>query len=1002
MKIDFQTITGNKMGRELESTGMESRSSFEPRTGKTDSVGGNAYVASLDTSIFSNNAYAQHTRTAESISEMAQNTDVWMQHNYMALLSKTMSGEDYAKALEDGFDIKNMDSAETVTILDKIKSVLLESGQEIVGFNDDISLDKLARITGSVSFANELQKSFHENDIPITYENGKAAGVAYSEVADIQGLDDAAVKYLVLNNMRPSIENVYLASHSTNGQNVSGRGYYAQDAGGYYAQKAENYDWEQLDGQIDEIIEQAGLDKEDNTVREEARWTIQQGIPLTKETLNRVHTVKEISFPITEQLGAKAIASAIADGRKAVTADLSDPRSIFEKASDIKSELKNVEARMQLEEVRLRMTTEANRQLLDSGFSIDTAPMEKLIERLKNILGQVPDEVAGAVLDEITEVTPQNKDILISATLNRVSIIQNGPISITGAMIDTFETATLHQISDVSKDLTAQYKKASQGYETLMTAPRSDLGDSIKKAFQNVDEILKDMGQDCNEDNRRAIRVLGYNSMEMSQENFEKVRAFDQMLKTTLERLKPGAVLDIIRDGKNPLSMTIEELSQNLDKNFMGGGESSGKGGSKSDEKYSKFLYKLEHQKGITDEEKESFIGIYRLFHTLKAEDYKAIGSVLKTGQEMTLKNLLAATRTGHTSKRGMDYTIDDDFGGLSASENSSGLKIDEQISLAFRYYSTKADIVYENLEPEKLLKASLNENTLLPKLAEDLQNAGVDEELERQYTGEVIRQIRETAQVRDGDNAFEELKSLQLEASFNNLEAMISNRRDRRNVGLWSRSEELLKEMATKEQNMLVDALGEQDYEDIYKNSLQNISDSLEDLLMDENDTYIDVRAINLMQRRLSVMSESSEKGSFEVPVEVDGQKISMHITLKNDESMDSRMEASVQTYEFGLITATLYEKDGIVSGMITTTYDQNTQEVEYLESVRSKMCVKLAEKLKESGVSQENITILYHAQTQPISVGTANANATDGNLKKRTDTSTLLSMAKAFIEAL
>ena len=40
-------------------------------------------------------------------------------------------------------------------------------------------------------------------------------------------------------------------------------------------------------------------------------------------------------------------------------------------------------ARRQLEEVRLRMTVEVNIKLLRSGFQIDTAPMEQLIERLR-------------------------------------------------------------------------------------------------------------------------------------------------------------------------------------------------------------------------------------------------------------------------------------------------------------------------------------------------------------------------------------------------------------------------------------------------------------------------------------------------------------------------------------------------------------------------------------------------------------------------------------------
>ena len=86
----------------------------------------------------------------------------------------------------------------------------------------------------------------------------------------------------------------------------------------------------------------------------------------------------------------------------------------------------------------------------------------------------------------------------------------------------------------------------------------------------------------------------------------------------------------------------------------------------------------------------------------------------------------------------------------------------------------------------------------------------------------------------------------------------------------------------------------------------------------------------------------------------------------------------------------------------MLTTTNGQSSEEVEYLESVRSKMCVKLAEKLKDVGVGQESIAILYHAQTQPTSVGQANANATDGTPKNIMETKDLLTMAKAFIEAL
>ena len=37
-----------------------------------------------------------------------------------------------------------------------------------------------------------------------------------------------------------------------------------------------------------------------------------------------------------------------------------------------------------------------------------------------------------------------------------------------------------------------------------MTKPRSDMGDNISKAFQNVNDILNDMGLETTESNQRV------------------------------------------------------------------------------------------------------------------------------------------------------------------------------------------------------------------------------------------------------------------------------------------------------------------------------------------------------------------------------------------------------------------------------------------------------------------------------------------------------------------
>ena len=156
------------------------------------------------------------------------------------------------------------------------------------------------------------------------------------------------------------------------------------------------------------------------------------------------------------------------------------------------------------------------------------------------------------------------------------------------------------------------------------------------------------------------------------------------------------------------------------------------------------------------------------------------------------------------------------------------------------------------------------------------------------------------------------------------------------------------------------------------------------------------------MSQKQISVMSAGAERGSFEVPVEIDGFKLSMHVTLRSEKNANSRMDASVQTDEYGLITLSLYKDGDVVRGMLTTTNGSNQEESEYLESVRSRLCGKLSEKIDGAFVESKNIAILYHAQSGSASAGTVSSGAREGSNNLQTDTKTLLTMAKAFVEAL
>ena len=95
-----------------------------------------------------------------------------------------------------------------------------------------------------------------------------------------------------------------------------------------------------------------------------------------------------------------------------------------------------------------------------------------------------------------------------------------------------------------------------------------------------------------------------------------------------------------------------------------------------------------------------------------------------------------------------------------------------------------------------------------------------------------------------------DELNALGLEVTLNNIEAMISNRRDRRAGSIWDKTEDLGRDEIAREQDLLTQALGEENYGKTYRDTLSSISDKLSEVLEAPENSYIDVKSIRLMQK--------------------------------------------------------------------------------------------------------------------------------------------------------
>lgn len=297
---------------------------------------------------------------------------------------------------------------------------------------------------------------------------------------------------------------------------------------------------------------------------------------------------------------------------------------------------------------------------------------------------------------------------------------------------------SVQEIHDAGAQMQRAFAQANESYETLMTAPRSDMGDSITKAFSNVDDILQDLQLDTSETNRRAVRILAYNNTEITPENIMEVKALDEQMQRAFSNMKPAVTLEMIRRGENPLDMTMEQLNQAAQ-------EIQQENGTQEQERFSKYLWKLEQNHEISEEERSSYIGIYRLIAQVEKGDGAALGFLMNQGSDVTMRNLLHAVRS--EKKSGLDYQVDDDFDGVDST--AEGPKIDEQISAAFQQNCLRD--VMEHISPEKLSRLGEEkwQNMSPEQLAEALRQ--MDESVGEQEAEKAI-----------GRNSLRSISSLQ------------------------------------------------------------------------------------------------------------------------------------------------------------------------------------------------------------------------------------------------
>ncbi|MBQ3786738.1 MAG: hypothetical protein II799_05635, partial [Lachnospiraceae bacterium] len=858
------------------------------------------------------------------------------------------------------------------TSMDQIKAKLAQSGTVIAGFNDDLGEADIEAVSGdsmTVS-AGSIERALKAKDLPYTHSNEQQL----QEVLDMarglsdvksEGLSDQSIAFMINNELDPTLYNVFRARMS---------------AGSYVIpdMEADNGQLARLSDQIDAVITGSGHEVNPQT-EADATTLLKNDIPLTSENFGLYEELKGLKIPDEEallDLGAQALS----DGKRAV-------------------ELSLIRQERQLYEAQLQMTSEANRLLLKSDFYIDTQELIAQVDSLKQLEESLTERYAGQSFEGMEALlgSEESAPQIYMQTMVKAAVMDYLPVDTVADLAQ--EPLTLNGFYKKGMDRVADYEKARESYETLGTEVRRDLGDSIKKAFGNVDDILKDLGLDMNESNRRAVRILGYNSTQINDENIAKMREADAKIQGVMERLTPGAVLKMIRAGENPLDMSIEQLSAILDEH--------NDPQDTINESYARFLVKLEHNNAVSESEKESFIGIYRLFRQVEKSDGAVIGSLINQGADLSVRNLVTAIRNSKM-QGGMEYTVDDDFGGMEKVIPEGIKRIDAQIMSAFsspEYYTQKNRQILEDLEPGHL-KAALDSGEL--SMESDLEGvwdisikilSSPEDEAARQAAAQEEAQFYRDAMDSD-ETVLRALESSGVQADPAALSAMknlIYNRGD-----VFKRLSEMGRQLR------IADMIEDFETEDGAKKAIEDLADDAKqdiDAAMEMQDmTSAKLRGLMLMNDQVSLIKEMAGSEHYEIPVEIDGELTAISLKVIKGTGKSS-VEIATQTEEYGPFKVTFKPDGDDINGYMIarTAYGE-----EYLKE-------KLTQLREAFAGINENLSDKFGVMRNPQLVLTS-ADVSDGGSERVTDVQAgedisaderissqrLYRMAKAFLQVI
>lgn len=674
------TVSGANFNKDVATQGT-SINYKENKTAKSEGVAGAfaGVVISGGVTAATDNTYEGFLKEADDVKSQIMASASSAKISLKALMMK-LSGADAVKLDEDGFNLTDATPDDMVNIIEKIKIELAMHSDDYVNYGTAVSKDKIESVTGSAATAASVESRMQGADIAVNDESVAEVKSTLEKSGELKPLSENTKNYMVANDIEPSIAGIYQAQASTS-SSISADGVTI----GRYANAISDADFEALRPGIEKIIASAGLEVNDKTLAD-ARAFIDAQIPVTKENLEYKAQLDAIDIEkiqaAPDEMLNKILDNMRLGGKAENTLVTGSPIDDIRTALDTINRAEYADAANVVSKGEIFTIASLKLEIDARSFSIEYRAAAMSTSEVKN---QMSDNAQGLNSD-VQQAADKAYDTLVTARVlmsanasiylvkNNISILTT-PIDELNSMLMEYEQAdgmyaeaqiaytdvlearkTLNEIvRNPARVFASMFDKMNETYEAVGTQIRGDLGDSLKKAVQgSADDIIKELGLEGTEEDKEAIKVLAANNMDMTRENVETVKSVNAMINNLIKNMKPETVLNMIKDGVNPMNASIEEVNEYLT-------AANDKASKDNEEKFSKFLYKLDRTNGITKEQRKQFIGIYQMMNIFTKDAGVAAGALIKQGAEVTMNNLM----TAYNSRKhyDMDTVIDENTG---------------------------------------------------------------------------------------------------------------------------------------------------------------------------------------------------------------------------------------------------------------------------------------------------------------------------------------------------